>query len=221
MVPNAMVFQGVLPIVEATLNKSFFTGAPIEGRGLEGLDIGERFDSKTSELSKLLGFDVEIFGKQVGISPKMLEYVMSQYTAGLYPAMAALVDTILPAPTAAKPDRKLAELPLFRSALAQEDAGGNVNRLYDEIEKFTRYSNTFKRLAETDPTRAMEYATENREELGKGAVAAKAKAAIDKFSNLQRKIEQDLKMDSAQKRAAIDNIKRLKNQLAGQYAAVL
>jgi len=110
MVPNVMGGHATLPIIETLLNKSLYTGNPIEGRGLEAVDIGQRYDKNTSELSKLLGFDVEVFGTQVGISPKKLEYMLGAYSAGLYPAMAALIDTVLPAPVARKPDRTFAEL---------------------------------------------------------------------------------------------------------------
>jgi hypothetical protein len=221
MVPNVMIPQAMLPMVETMLNKSFYTGNPIEGRGLEGVDIGERFDYRTSELSKLLGFDVDVFGKQVGISPKMLEYMMGQYTAGLYPALAALVDTILPAPTAAKPDRTLAELPLFRSALVQEDAGGEVNRLYEKMEKFSRYNATFKKMLESEPARASEYAQENALNLAKGEMANKMRATINKLNEVQNTILANPRMTSAEKKAALDRIKKTKTSLSASFSAAL
>jgi hypothetical protein len=220
MVPNAAIPQALLPLVEATLNKSFFTGNDIEGRKLEGLDIGQRFDDKTSEMSKALGFNIDVLGKQVGLSPKMFEYVMSQYTAGLYPAMAALVDTMLPAPTPSKPDRKLAEMPLFRSALLQEDAGGEVNRLYDKIDKLTKASTTLKHLQETNPEKARSYFEENKDAVGKGMMASKMKAAIDKISNAENKVRASA-LSSEQKRVALDNFKRVKSNLATQFSAQL
>jgi hypothetical protein len=171
-------------------------------------------------LSKLAGFDFEAFGTQWGISPKMLEHVLGQYTAGLYPAFAALIDNILPAPTVDKPDRTLAELPLFKSALQQEDAGGQVNRLYDKIDKFTRYSETFKKLTETNPVEAQEYMAENAENVAKGAMAAKMKASIDKISNAENVVRNST-MTAAQKKTALDNFKRVKSNLASQFSGAL
>ena len=220
MVPNVVLPQGVIPLVEAQQNTSFFTGRPIEGRALQDIDIGLRADRNTSELSKALGFDFEAFGTQWGISPKMLEHVLGQYTAGLYPAFAALIDNILPAPTVEKPDRTLAELPLFKSALQQEDAGGQVNRLYDKIDKFTRYSETFKKLAETNPVEAQEYMAENAENIAKGSMAAKMKAAIDKISNAENVVRNST-MTAAQKKEALDNFKRVKSNLASQFSVAL
>jgi hypothetical protein len=220
MVPNVVLPQGVIPLVEAQQNTSFFTGRPIEGRALQDIDIGLRADRNTSELSKALGFDFEAFGTQWGISPKMLEHVLGQYTAGLYPAFAALIDTMLPAPTVDKPDRTLAELPLFKSALQQEDAGGQVNRLYDKIDKFTRYSETFKKLVETNPVEAQEYMAENAENIAKGGMAAKMKAAIDKISNAENVVRNST-MTAAQKKTALDNFKRVKTNLSSQFASAL
>jgi Large polyvalent protein associated domain 38 len=221
MIPNVMGGHATLPIIETLLNKSLYTGNPIEGRGLEAVDIGQRYDKNTSELSKLLGFDVEVFGTQVGISPKKLEYMLGAYSAGLYPAMAALIDTVLPAPSAEKPDRKLAELPVFKSALQQEDAGGRVNKFYEEAEKLARYNATFKKLLETDPTKAQEYATENAENMGKGATATKMRAAIDKFNELENIIRNNPQLNGAQKQKALENVKNLRTKLASQFSAAL
>jgi hypothetical protein len=220
MVPNILMPQATLPILEATLNKSFFTGNAIENKGMAALDIGQRYDTNTSELSKLVGFDINAFGTQFGISPKMFEYMMSQYTAGIYPAMAALIDNVLPAPSAEKPTRKLAELPLFRSALVQEDAGGQVNRLYDKIEQFTKASATFKHLAESEPEKATAYMEANREDIGKGMMAGKMKAALDKISHAENVVRLS-KMTGDQKQEALDNFKKVKSNLASQFGAVL
>jgi hypothetical protein len=221
MAPNVLAPQAMLPVIEATLNKSFFTGRPIEGRALEDVDIGKRADASTSELSKLLGFDVELFGKQFGVSPKMFEYMASQYTAGIYPALAALVDTVLPAPTSAKPDRTLAEMPLFRSALVQENAGGETNRLYDKIEKFARYNATMKKLMESDPAEGIRYMQENSENVAKGAMANKMKAAIDKISNAENKVRNNPDLSSADKKLALDRFKQIKSRLATQFSAAI
>lgn len=220
MAPNIVVPQAVMPLIEATLNRSFFTGNAIEGRALEGLDIGQRYDHKTSELSKALGFDFEAFGTQLGVSPKMLEYVMGQYTAGIYPAFAAIIDTMLPAPSREKPDRTLAEMPLFRSALLQENAGGEVNRLYEKIDKFTRASRTYEKLAKSDPERAQAYAQDNEEAIPKGKMAEKMKATLDKISTAENKVRNS-DMSGAQKKEALDNFKRVKSNLATSFSASL
>lgn len=213
MAPN-MIPQFGVPIVEAMLNKSFYSGAPIEGRALEGLDIGERADHKTSELSKLLGFDFDIFGVQLGVSPKMLDYMLSQYTAGLYGALAAIVDNVLPAPSAEKPDRTLAELPVFRSALQQEDSGGEVSRLYDRTEQLTRASRTFEKLAKSDPERAEEYLQDNQQKIAAGKAAEKVRAALDKFAAIENKIRAAPKMSGADKKEALDRVKAAKTAIA-------
>ena len=221
MAPNLLMPQAMLPVTEAMLNRSFFTGRDIEGRALQNVDIGQRYDKNTSELSKALGFDFDLFGTQVGVSPKMLEYMASQYTGGLYGALAAVVDNVLPAGDKEKPDRTLAQMPLFKTVLLQEDAGGEVNRLYDKIEKFTRTEATFKKMiAEGDGEGAKRYAEDNREEFGKAKVASAAKAVLDKFSTMEKAV-MAADWDGAKKKAALDNIKRIKSSLAEKYAAAL
>lgn len=221
MAPNLLMPQAMLPVTEAMLNRSFFTGRDIEGRALQNVDIGQRYDKNTSELSKALGFDFDLFGTQVGVSPKMLEYMASQYTGGLYGALAAVVDNVLPAGDKEKPDRTLAQMPLFKTVLLQEDAGGKVNRLYDSIEKFTRTEATFKKMiAEGDAEGAKRYVEDNREEFGKAKVASAAKAVLDKFSTMEKTIRAS-NWDGAKKKVALDNIQRIKSSLAEKYDAVL
>lgn len=221
MAPNLIAPQAMLPVAEVMLNRSFFTGRDIEGKALQGVDIGQRYDKNTSELSKLLGFDINAFGTQVGLSPKMLEYMMSQYTGGLYQAAAAIIDNVLPSGDKEKPTRTLAQMPLFKTVLLQEDAGGEVNRLYDKIEKFTRTEATFKKLlAEGNVDEAKRYIDDNKEDYAKAQVASKAKSALDKFSSMEKKIiASDWSADK--KRAALDNIQSIKTRLAQQYGAVL
>ena len=151
----------------------------------------------------------------------MLEYMASQYTGGLYGALAAVVDNVLPAGDKEKPDRTLAQMPLFKTVLLQEDAGGEVNRLYDKIEKFTRTEATFKKmLAEGDAEGAKHYVEDNREEFGKAKVASAAKAVLDKFSTMEKAV-MAADWDGAKKKAALDNLKRIKSSLAEKYAAAL
>lgn len=221
MAPNLIAPQAMLPVAEVMLNRSFFTGRDIEGKALQGVDISQRYDKNTSELSKLLGFDISAFGTQVGVSPKMLEYMMSQYTGGLYQAAAAIIDNVLPSGDKEKPTRTLAQMPLFKTVLLQEDAGGEVNRLYDKIEKFTRTEATFKKLlAEGNVDEAKRYIDDNKEDYAKAQVASKAKSALDKFSSMEKKIiASDWSADK--KRAALDNIQSIKTRLAQQYGAVL
>jgi hypothetical protein len=221
MLPHAGLPQAVKPLVEVMLDKSFFTMRPIEPAGQDGIDISQRSAKGTSELSKALGFDVDIAGKQYGLSPTQIEYLLSQYSAGLYGAFAALVDTVLPAPTAAKPDRTLAELPLFKAVLQREDAGGRVNELYEKMEQFSRATRTYKKLVDRgELEEAQRYAEKNREKIVKGDVASKMKASIDKLNELENKIRA-APMDGADKKAAIDRIRINRTRVADQYLAAL
>jgi len=47
--------QAFKPLVEVVLNRNFYTGRPIIGRGIENLKTAEQFTASTSELSKAIG----------------------------------------------------------------------------------------------------------------------------------------------------------------------
>lgn len=219
MLPGALPQAGV-PIIEATLNRSFFTDAPIEGRTLQGLEVGERWDDKTSEMSKWLGQVSAI----AGVSPKKLEYMLNAYTAGIYPAMAALIDNMIPAYSeTSKPTKTLAQLPVFKSALADADSTGEVSRLYDKIESMTEFSRTMKHLAETQPERAQEYFEENSKKIAAGSAAEKMKANLDKFAAIENKIRSvpASAMTPDQKKDALDRVRAAKIAAARQMNASL
>jgi hypothetical protein len=222
MFPMAGLPQAIKPLVEVAADYSFFTGRSIEPAGSDALDISERVGKETTELAKLIGFDVNIAGKQLGVSPVQVEYLFNQYTAGLFGVFAALVDNVLPAPTAAKPDRALAELPLFKTVLQREDAGGRVNKLYDKMEQFTRASRTYKELIDRGEfDKAQEYVEKNQDKVVKGMTAEKMRASINKLNELENKIRANPDLDGTAKKEAIERIKENRKNLSNQYLEAL
>jgi Cu2+-containing amine oxidase len=54
-----------------------------------------------------------------------------------------------------------------------------------------------------------------------GAAARKAQAAIDKFNEMENIIRNNPSMNSAQKQQALENVKKLKTNLASQFSQIL
>jgi len=71
--------QAVKPIAEQWANKSFFTGRPIVGMGLQNLPAGQQADPWTSET-------MQVLGDTMGISPKRAESLVRGYfsTLGMF-----------------------------------------------------------------------------------------------------------------------------------------
>ena len=61
---------------------------------------------------------------------------------------------------------------------------------------------------------------DNAENIAKGGMAAKMKAAIDKISNAENVVRNST-MTAAQKKEALDNFKRVKTNLSSQFASAL
>lgn len=68
--------QAMMPVIEQWANKSFFTGRPIVGIGLENLPAELQYQPTTSETARVLG-------GALGLAPVRLESLVRSYTGNL------------------------------------------------------------------------------------------------------------------------------------------
>lgn len=219
MVPTNIIPQGAIPIVDALSNTTnIFGGSPIESQAQEGIDINKRIGKNTTELSKLFGFQFDAFGKQYGISPAKMEFMASEYTAGLYPMMAAFVDNILPAPAIAKPTRTLAQLPMFRSVLLDTDNTGMAGRLYDRVEELAKTNETVKYMMSHNPVELGAYVQEHKGAMAAGAKGEAYKKVLDNFAQVENKIRYAPGLTGDQKQEKIRIIHRARDAAISRFA---
>lgn len=209
----ADVPQLVKPIAEQWANKSFFTGSPIVGMGLENLPAGQQSDPYTSESMRWLG-------ERLNISPKRAEALVRGYfsTIGLYAMGLSDIFT-----------RYAADFPERPSRTMDDYLGGMIKRggppqstkyndrfyeFFNEVDSIARGIKVYKMSGET--AKAKELFDENRQELKFKPAATNVRGKITTI-NKQMKIVMGLKIDSDEKRKRLDSLVESKNKLLKNF----
>jgi hypothetical protein len=200
--------QFIKPLIEVSLNQSFFTNTPIVGRGLEQREASQQFTANTSELAKM-------FGELTGLSPMKLEYVFRGYT-GI--AGGTLLDMTNMAFTN-RPDRHMYELPGFKTFMYDKIPGGYKEQYYDLRTKVTEVNATINgMIADGRVDELMPYLTD--EKLNKYALVQtinEIDQQMEDFRALRKLVAGDKSMGGEEKRRVIDDIDRTENELLKFY----
>jgi hypothetical protein len=194
--------QALLPLVENTANYSFFTGKPIVGMGLEGLEAKYQVGSSTSILAKEIG-------EATNTSPVKVDNLIKGYTGTLGTYAAMMLDSVMRGegdPT--KASLKLEQMPVFKRFFSPSEGTGTISAYYDlknAVETSTRTINFLERTGNTEDLQ--EYMT------GKGGKLQAIKPYIqtlDKDMTMlrdTRKMVMMSQMEPDAKRAVLDNIR--------------
>jgi hypothetical protein len=194
--------QALLPLVENTANYSFFTGKPIVGMGLEGLEAKYQAGASTSILAQEIG-------KATNSSPAKIDNLIKGYTGTLGTYAAMMLDSVMRGegdPT--KASLKLEQMPVFKRFFSPSEGTGTISAYYDlknEVETSTRTINFLERTGSTEDLQ--QYMT------GKGGKLQAIKPYIqtlDKDMTMlrdTRKMVMMSQMEPDAKRAVLDNIR--------------
>jgi hypothetical protein len=200
--------QFIKPLVEVSLNQSFFTNTPIVGRGLEQREASQQFTSNTAELAKM-------FGELTGLSPMKMEYIFRGYT-GI--AGGTLLDMTNMAFTN-RPDRHVYEMPGFKTFMYDKIPGGYKEQYYDLRTKVTEVNATINgMIADGRVDELMPYLTD--EKLNKYALVQtinEIDQQMEDFRALRKLVAGDKSMGGEEKRKVIDDIDRTENELLKFY----
>ena len=139
--------QAFKPLVEVALNRNFYTGRPIVGRGIENLQTSEQFTASTSEFAKAIG--------STGIiAPVNVDHLMRGYfgtTGGLtLMAMDAAINSASGVPTPSRSMQDvLASTPGMSTFVTKEFGGSAKTDFYELKGMVDEVSATVNRLQKT------------------------------------------------------------------------
>lgn len=200
--------QALKPAIEAGLGKSFYTGRDILSAHEKSLLPEEQFRTNTSEAAKLIG-------KGLGVSPIVLENLVTGYTGPM--GLAFLQAVSLGVPTGNTPEqatKRLSEMPLVGGAFQPNDAGGIINATYDRFEDAVKIKRTVDGMMESGRTaEAKELLQKSGNEYMAGEMGdyfATQMKALTQFENAIRAMN----ISPDEKRARLDKLKALKISLA-------
>jgi len=117
--------QAILPLVENTVNYSFFTGRPVVGKGLERLEAQAQVTPGTSLLAQEVG-------EATNTSPVLIDNVIRGYTGTLGTYFVMALDAVMRGegdPT--KATLRMEQMPVIKRFFASPDASGNVTAYYE------------------------------------------------------------------------------------------
>jgi hypothetical protein len=205
--------QAVKPIIEASVNKSFFTGQDIETEAERGLMPGERVRAKTSGVAKFLG-------ETIGVSPVMVDHFINGYTGGLGLAIAQAAGTILPLkPGPEAPDKRLSEMPIIGSMFQPNDAQGQITLFYEKAKEYEKAKNTFdKMIDEGRGEEATKFANDYATDIAMSDVAASFKDTMGEFTEMEKLIKSS-DLTGAEKLQRLKEIRATKIEFARSFNA--
>lgn len=212
--------QGVKPLIEAVLNRNFFTGREIEDQRVQGLKMSERYGDRTTDLAKALGGSFEIAGREIGVSPAMIEHFVRGYTGSLGMALMGLSNALVQ-DRVEKPTAKLNETPVLGAMFLEKDASGAVTEAYKQIEAVSKVKATFDKLVkEGREEEAMKFAERYADQIAKADLAAGTKKQLGDFTKLEQAVRASA-LTADEKRAYLDEIRKAKIDLSRLSAEAL
>lgn len=116
--------QAVLPLVEAGINKDFFTGRPVVPFFSQNLEPEAQSRFTTNELAKRLG-------EATGFSPLKIDHIMNGYLGSLGTYALSAIDASLRGADRQYPDRELWEFPPLRRFFTTAAKTGLQEGFYD------------------------------------------------------------------------------------------
>jgi hypothetical protein len=209
--------QIVKPVFEVWTNKNFYNGNDIESERMQRLTPQERFRASTTEaakgLSQLLPF----------LSPIQIEHLATGYFGQLpLVVMAAANGLFAKESKTVTPEGRVTDLPLIGSSFQRKYGGADSDvmfRMADEaLQAKATYSNMAKqgRVAE-----AKEFLADNRAQIATASMARNYQNMMGKLRADEERITNMPNMSAAEKRARIDKLDAVRQDLASKYEKAL
>lgn len=203
--------QAIKPIIEASLNKSFFTGRDLESAQEQELLPSERVRAGTSELAKL-------FSQATGgtVSPIMIEHFVNGYAGGLGLSIMQAANAILPTDREA-PSKRLSEMPVIGSLFQASDAPGQITSMYERAKRYEQIKNTFdKYVDEGRAAEAQALAQRYSREIVFADIAEDFKKDVGEFTTLEKQIRASA-LSADEKTERLKEIRQAKIALAKAF----
>jgi hypothetical protein len=206
--------QAVKPALEVMVNYSFFTGAPIVGRGMDTKEAYLQFTNSTSELAKLIG-------GATNTSPMKWDYLMKGYTGIAGGTALAVSDEFIAQATGVeRPDRRIYELPQFRTFMYDKVAGGDKEDFYSLRDEVRRTVDTVNALKAEGRVEELEKYLENPDKFGLYLLKSSINGIEQRLEYIRKYkkfISADPNMPGADKKDMLEDFELLENELLRTY----
>jgi hypothetical protein len=205
--------QIVKPVFEVWADKNFLTGAPVEPRRMQNLDVEERYLATTTELAKQMSKALPI------LSPIQIEHIVRGYLGVLPLAVAGAANGLFAREGKGEaPEKRLSELPVLGPAFQKKYGGGDKDVAYEMAEKAMTAKTTFNKLvAEGRREDAVAYRDENRARLAVASAAGQYRQLVGRINADLRRTQERNDLSAAEKRVRIDNLEKAADEAAKRF----
>ena len=215
-IPGAVPI-GVKPVLETLANYDFYSGRAIETPQMEGMRMSERFTPGTKELSKHLAGSVDINGREVGISPVMLEHLVRGYTSGLGMAALGMADGLFSS-AAPRPESQPWNNPIYGQLLVNKDLSNAQIRARDYIETMTQAQKTYQNMVKQGRVEdATAFASKYSDQMAQAGYASGVRKQLGSIAQMKKQIAYMRDLQPEQKRKMIEDVNNMA-ELAAQQA---
>ena len=205
--------QMVKPMIDLYANKDSFTGRPIESMSMERLEKTMRFNSNTSMPAR--GLSNATLGL---LSPVQYDHLARAYFGWLGAFAVGGADMAYRAVSDEPTQPALDYFKFFSQGILKEEGTGSsryLSHLYDQAAELETVYSTYRQLLKDGKREdAIEYASDNADELRRYKSVDAIKKVQTKMNQNIRAIERDPDMDSDEKKIRIDRIQKMKEQFA-------
>jgi hypothetical protein len=205
------------PVFEVWTNKNFYNGSDIESARMQRMTPQERFRASTTEaaksLSQLLPF----------LSPIQIEHLATGYFGQIPLVVMAAADGLFAKESkTVAPEGRITDLPLIGSTFQKKYGGADTDIMYrmadESMQAKASYTNMLKQGRVTE---AKEFLEDNRAQISTAGMARNYQNMMGKLRTDQERITNMPNMTAAEKRARIDKLDAVRQELATKYQTAI
>ena len=202
--------QAVKPALEIMVNRSFFTQSPIVGRGMENREAYLQFTNNTSEIAKLIG-------KATNTSPLKWDHFIKGYTGVAGGTALGMTDYLASNATGVdRPDRRVYELPQFRTFMYNKVGGGDKEDFYNLRDEVRRTVDTVNALKADGRIQELQDYIKDPDKFGLYMLKSSINGIEQRLEDLRKYkkvISADPRMDGAKKKDILERFENTENAL--------
>jgi len=199
--------QTFKPVVEAATNFNFFTMRPIVGQGMQDVAPEYQIGPGTSK-------GAEIMGKQLGVSPMIIDHLWRGYTGTMGQYLTDVIDFVAEQyGDSPKATKRFEQMPIIRRFMVDPEARGSVTSYYqlkDSVDTTVRTMNLLERTAR--PEEFAKYVQDNIGPLAVKDYVSDLEKSMKELRDMRSMI-QFAKIDPGEKREALLAINQAENNL--------
>ena len=212
--------QAIKPALEVATNYSFFSGRGIESEREQAFTPSQRMRSNTTEIAKTLSSlaSFTVGGKEYGVSPIQIDYLIRGYFGGLGLALTSMANTVLEKPGKVPAEMRPSDMPVVGGLFQPRDAQGLINYAYEIVGNIQQRQQTYKELMRKgDDETAKEFLQENRGLISLASSAGSFRQQMGEYATYERQVRERKDMTPQQKRAELERIRQIRINYAQNF----